>query len=140
MDRIIKLDNKECLYRRILSNSHNDRTPDQYTIDDITGEISINSTAFLGGKKPSVDIASINNYVPSKTKRSDTDGIISFTVGDVRSIEIIGGRKADVEPTPDPCNKAHAEIYITTKSNSNSLSDLRRGLAKRSTVKIKPVE
>jgi len=140
MDKIEDLDDMECLYRWILSNSHNNKTPDHYSRDEITGDISINSEAFLGGNNPSVDIARINCYMPEKTKSSDTDGVIGFTVKDVRSVEIRGHRKADVEHKPDPCNEAHAEIYFTTKPNSGSFSDLRRGLAKRAVVKIEPIE
>jgi hypothetical protein len=143
MNKIDNLEDTECLYRWILSNTYNNKTPPHYTRDPSTGDIDIHSEAFLGGKRPSVDIASINCYKPKKTKSSNTDGVVGFTVKDVKSIEIRGGRIPSVCHEPLPENKAHAEIKLDTDDdnvNKGALSDLRRGLAKRSVVKLEPIE
>ena len=139
MDKIDNLDNDEKLYRWIILNELNEKTPPHY-IEEPSGEIDIQPEAFLGGERLSVDIARINCFKPEKTKRYPTDGIICFTVKDVRSISI-RDYTTNVEHEPLPNNKAHAEIVLESDSKNVTRSarkKLRRGLASKAVCKIKP--
>lgn len=137
------IENDEELYRRIELNELNTKTPPHYTIK-ASGEIKIESAAFLGGERPSVDRAKLKCFKPEKTKKNVTDGIISIIAEDVRSISI-QDYTVCVEYKPIDGNKAHSEIIISPNrdgiSNSrrkSALSDLRRGLAHIAVCKIKP--
>lgn len=139
MDRIDNLDDDEKLYRWITLNKLNKKTPPHY-IEKPSGEIDIQPEAFLGGERPSVDVARINCFKPEKTKKYPTDGIISFTVKDVRSISI-RDYTTNVEHVPLPDNNAHAEIVLVSdrKNIPRSVrSNLRRGLASKAVCEIKP--
>ena len=108
-----------------------------------SGEIKLQSAAFLGGERPSVDRAKLRSK-PKDTKENDTDGILSVITEDVRSISI-QDFTVDVKYEPFDDNKAHSEIIIIPNrdgiSNSRkkgALSDLRRGLADIAVCEIKP--
>ena len=137
------VDDTEGLYRRILPNKLNTKTPPHYIVK-ASGEIKIESAAFLGGERVSVDRAKLNDFNPDATKECCTDGIISVIAEDIRSI-IIQDHTTDIEYKPINGNKAHSEIIISPNrdgiSNSRkreALSDLRRGLANIAVCKIKP--
>ena len=132
------IDNDEELYRRIELNELNTKTPPHY-IEKASGEIKIESTAFLGGERPSVDRAKLRSK-PEDTKKNVTDGIISVTAEDVRSISI-QDYTTDVEHAPLENNVAHSEIFLNSNRNGVSkgaLSKLRRALADIAVCKIKP--
>lgn len=136
------IDNDEELYRRIELNELNTKTPPHYIVK-ASGEIKIESAAFLGGERPSVDRAKLK-CKPEDTKKNVTDGIISVTAEDVRTISI-QDYTTDVEHVPLENNDAHSEIVLNSNrdgiSNSRkrrALSDLRRGLADIAMCKIKP--
>ncbi len=80
------IDNDEELYRRFESNELNTKTPPHYIVK-ASGEILIQSTAFLGGERPSVDRAKLRSK-PEDSKKNDTDGILSVITEDVRLISI----------------------------------------------------
>ena len=132
------IDNDEELYRRIELNELNTKTPPHY-IEKASGEIKIESTAFLGGERPSVDRAKLRSK-PEDTKKNVTDGIISVTAEDVRSISI-QDYTTDVEHAPLENNVAYSEIVLNSNRNGVSkgaLSKLRRALADIAVCKIKP--
>lgn len=138
------IDNDEELYRRIELNEKNTKTPPHYSVK-MSGEIKIGSAAFLGGERPSVDRAKLKCFKPEKTKKNDTDGIISIIAEDVRSI-FIQDYTVVVKHKPIESNKAHSEIIIrpncddiTNSKKKRAFSNLRRGLADRAICKIKPI-
>ena len=133
------IDNDEELYRRIEQNELNTKTPSHYIVK-ASGEIKIESAAFLGGERPSVNRAKLK-CKPEDTKKNVTDGIISVTAEDVRSISI-QDYTTDVEHVPLENNDAHSEIVLNSNRNGVSkgaLSKLRRGLADIAVCKIKPI-
>ena len=139
MDKIDNLDDDEYLYRWVILNELNTKTPPHY-IELPSGEIDILPEAFIGGERPSVDIAWINCYKPKKTKRCCSDGVIGFTVKDVKSISI-PDYTTNVEHKPLPNNKAHAEIVMETnrkKVSKGARSKFRRELAYKAVCEIKP--
>lgn len=136
------IDNDEELYRRIELNELNTKTPPHYIVK-ASGEIKIESAAFLGGERPSVDRAKLQDK-PEDSKKNVTDGIISVTAEDVRAISI-QDYTTDVEHVPLENNDAHSEIVLNSNrdgiSNSRKRrahSYLRRGLADIAVCKIKP--
>ena len=137
------IDNDEELYRRIELNELNTKTPRHYIVK-ASGEIKIESAAFLGGERPSVDRAKLKCFKPEKTKKDVTDGIVSIIAENIRSISI-QDYTVDVKHEPIDGNQAHSEIIISPNrdgiSNSRkrrALSDLRRGLADIAVCIIKP--
>ena len=133
------IDGDEELYRRIILNERNDKTPDHYIVK-ASGEIKIESAAFLGGNRPSVDRAKLKHFKPEDTKDHPTDGIISVITEDVRSISI-QDYTTDVKHKPTCNNEAHSEIVLKSNRNGVSkraLSNLRRALADIAVCKIKP--
>jgi hypothetical protein len=132
------IDNDEELYRRIELNELNTKTPPHYIVK-ASGEIKIESAAFLGGERPSVNRAKLK-CKPEDTKKNVTDGIISVTAEDVRSISI-QDYTTDVEHVPLENNDAHSEIVLNSNRNGVSkgaFSKFRRGLADIAVCKIKP--
>jgi hypothetical protein len=85
------------------------------------GELRISSQAFADRMmRPSVDRAPLRNFDPSLTRFNPSDGVVSVTARDVRSINAtrndangnpVQEYVADVEPVPLPDNPAHAEIF-----------------------------
>ena len=132
-------DKSEELYRRILPNKLNDKTPDQYFVEP-SGKIRIKSPAFLGGNKPSVDRAKLTGFKPKKTKDKSTDGIISIIAKDIKSIHI-GNYVANVKIERLPDNPAHAEIVLTPETDNvpdSVMSKLRKQLARKAVCIINP--
>ena len=141
------IDDLEELYRWILPNSLNTKTPPHYTVEP-SGKIRIEPDAFLGGKRPSVDRAKLNNCDPEKIKKHSTDGVISIRAGDIRIIQI-PDCTAGVEYTPirdndNPSenNEAHSEIVLCS-TNASRVSNskhkkFRRLLAEMSVCIIEP--
>lgn len=132
------VDKSEELYRRILSNKCNTKTPDQYIVEP-SGNIRIKSPAFLGGNRPSVDRAK-KLTKPECTKCEPTDGVVSIKAADIKPIKI-RNYTADVEITPLDCNPAHAEIVLIPepeKMTKRILSGLRDALARKATCILKP--
>ena len=135
-------DETEMLYRRILPNKLNDKTPDHYFVEP-SGKIRIKSPAFLGGKKPSVDRAKLIGCNPNITRArgKPTDGIILMISSDIKSIHI-GNYIADVKIAPLPGNPAHAEIVLTPETDNvpkSVLSKLRKQLARKATCIVHPI-
>lgn len=140
------VEKSELLYRRILSNKCNKKTPPQYTVED-SENIRITSAAFLGGEKPSVYRQKLVGK-PECIDRKPTEGIISIKAVDIKAIKY-GDYTADVEITPSDDNPAHAEIVFTpepipvegklSKTKIRDMqSDLRDDLARKATCVIKP--
>ena len=133
------IDGNEELYRRIILNERNTKTPPHYSVK-ASGEIKIESAAFLGGQKPSVDRAKLKHFKPEDTKEHPTDGIISVITKGVRAISI-QDYTTDVKHKPTCDNKAHSEIVLKSNRNGVSrraLSNLRRALADIAVCKITP--
>ena len=146
MNNFDNIDDTEELYRWILPNKLNDKTGPHYDISD-SGDIIILNCAFLGGKKPSVDRAKFKCFDPKNSRRKNnlTDGVISITAEQVKSV-IIENYTVNIEYKPLPNNKAHSQIVLCPKikglsknSEKTALSDLRRGLAENAILRVKPV-
>ena len=142
------VDKSEELYRRILSNKCNTKTPPQYIVE-ASGNIRITSPAFLGGDRPSVDRAK-KITKPECTKRDPTDGVVCIKAADIKPIKIrnyikpikIRNYTADVEITPLDCNPAHAEIVLIPepeKMTDSMKSNLRDALARKATCILRPI-
>ena len=91
-----------------------------------SGEIIIQSAAFVAGKHLSADVASINCFKPEKTKRIPSDGVIGFITGKVKDICIenhngIIDHDINVIHDANPFNKAHALIIMNPKQNLEEL-------------------
>ena len=139
MNNPIYVDKSEELYRRISSNKFNTKTPDQYIVEP-SGKITITSSAFLGGEKPSVNRAKLTGFKPECTKKNSTDGVISIKAADIKAIKI-RDYTADVEITPSDDNPAHAEIVLTPEPENMTrslLSNLRDALARKATCIVNP--
>jgi len=110
-----KVADAEELYRSIRVNS------DEYRYDE--GKLIFSSQAFVDrNKEPSVDRAVLLKNNPVKSKRGETDGIVTLVTYDVRCIGDVysnddAGLKVnhavDVIPRPEPCNESHAQIEVT---------------------------
>ncbi|MCY3627447.1 MAG: hypothetical protein OXG88_07395 [Gammaproteobacteria bacterium] len=131
--------NDELLYRRVNDNDdkHNDRH-----ISDEQGNLKwINRICFHDDKKNiSVFRASLMNFKPHLCRKSVVQGVVGFTAGEIRSIEI-QGYKVKVCAKPDntvSCKHnsdeyfrriAHALIFlICIDSNPPSAKRAYRGL------------
>ena len=144
MNNFDNIDDTEELYRWILPNKLNDKTGPHYDILD-SEEIIILNYAFLGGKKPSVDRSKFKCFDPKNSRRKITDGVISITAEQVKSV-IVENYTVNIEYKPLSDNKAHSQIVICPKkkdlsknSEKTALSDLRRGLAENSILRVKPI-
>ncbi len=138
MDNPTYVDKSEELYRRILSNKFNTKTPSQYVVD--SAKIIIKSEAFLGGEKPSVNRAKLTGFKPKCTRENSTDGVISIKAADIKRIKV-RHHAADVEITPSDDNDAHAEIVLIPKPNNMTrslLRNLRDALARKAVCIIPP--
>lgn len=148
-------DESELLYRRILSNKCNQKTPDQYIVVKHSGEIKITKYAFMGGEKPSVYRAQLIEFDPKRVKTECTNGIISLETKTVKTIKF-GDYTANVQialqgdnsPHPE-IDHAHAEIVfvpklipkegVLSKSRIRDMrSRLRDALRREATCVIKP--
>ena len=133
------VDKFEVLYRRILSNKCNKKTPPQYTVEP-SGNIRILSPAFLGGDRISVYRAELMGFKPECVDKKSTDGVISIKAVNIKAIRI-REYAGDVEITPLPNNTAHADIVLLPtpdKMTKGLRSDLRDVLARKATCEINP--
>ena len=136
----------EVLYRRILSNKYNKKTPPHYAVEG-SENITIRSEAFLGGQKPSVYRQKLVGK-PECIDKNSTEGIISIKAVDIKAIKF-EDYTADVEITPLDNNPAHAEIVLIPEpipekgelsktKIRDMLSRMRDALARKATCVIKP--
>lgn len=145
----------ELLYRRILSNKCNDKTPDHYIVSKPSGEVRITKYAFMGGKKPSVYRAHLIEFNPKIVKDECSNGIISLQTKSVKTIKFgeytvnVKIAPEDDNPTNPEIDHAHAEIVFVPKlipkegvlsktKIRNMRSRLRDALARKATCVIKP--
>ena len=111
------LRNEEELYRSV----RGELEYDEYSVND-TGEYIIQPAAFRDRyKQPSLDRAELRNFNPLLSKMSDTDGIVSLVVGEVRGlpnedIELVD-HTIDVIYMPTMENPAHSQIIMTPTSS-----------------------
>ena len=125
--------NDELLYRRIRDNEDH---IERHSCDK-QGKLEINPDCFYDScHKPSVFRAKLMNSNPRPCRKDTTDGVVGFTAGNVRSIEIEG---YEVEVSADPedaadCEHnsdeyfrriAHAIICITRIDNDACLTEKR---------------
>ena len=106
----------EVLYRSV-----REQYGEEYSYDD-KGTLKISSEAFRDrDRKPSVDRAELRGFNPSLSKLSDTDGVVSLMVVDVRAIGTVKTKAQDAnavvhavdviyDPTPE--NPAHSKIVV----------------------------
>ena len=123
----------ELLYRRIKDNEDHIV---RHSIDK-QGELEINPNCFFDRCfKPSVYRAELMNFNARLCRISITDGVVGFTAGNVRSIEIKGYKvkvcadpidTADCKPNSDKyvLNKAHAIIRLTCIDDDTPLTEKR---------------
>lgn len=155
INNVTYADESELLYRRILSNKCNNKTPDHYIVSKSSGEVRITKYAFMGGKKPSVYRAHLIEFDPKRVKTKCTNGIISLETKAVKTIKF-GDYTANVQvalqgdnsPHPE-IDHAHAEIVfvpelipkegVLSKSQIRDMrSRLRDALRREATCLIEP--
>ena len=148
------VENDEELYRSVRADH------DQYYYDD-DGNLIIRHIAFQDPqKKPSVDRAKLRNYQPEKTKKGDSDGVVSLITEEVRNIADVNTKRFDkkgkeieviehrvdvkYDPIYEPIdekNEAHALItpdpnYIGGESSqTKTFKRLQLALARLATMK-----
>lgn len=147
MDNNDVVQDDEELYRNV----RGELKYDEYSYDD-TGKLIIHSAAFRDTcKKPSVDRAKLKEFNPVLAKLNQTNGIVSLTADEVRSIgevqtKIQGANTVvhavDVIYDPIPGkNLAHSQIIVNpeffgSKSKKNKVFKLlQRALARLATEK-----
>ena len=138
----------ELLYRRIRDNEDHIR---RHFYDE-QGQLEINPQCFYDKKrKPSVFRAKLMNFNARPCKIDITDGVVGFTAGNVRSIEI-EGYKVEVFADPEDIanckhnsdeyfrKKAHAIICITRINNDACFTEKQafRGLLQALSTISKP--
>lgn len=113
------------------------------------GKLIIEPAAFQDRyKQPSVDRAKLRGYNPALSQKSETDGIVSIRVGEVRAIGTVKTRisngnvddhAVDVIPDSTYENPAHAKIIVkpefwgSKSKQRNAFKLLRIALAKLAT-------
>lgn len=121
-----RVSDDEVLYRRVPD------IPGGFHKPISGGELRATSGAFGDRQKqPSVDRAKLRDNKPENSKRKPRDCIVSFTAGEVRSIEGFG-QKIDVVPAPnpsdDPDNSAHA-LIVADHLSRNQFDSFKQALA-----------
>ena len=120
MDKNNSVRNDEELYRSV----RGELEAEEYIIEN--GKLRIRQNAFRdGNKEPSVDRAELNQSNPCLSKKSDTDGVVSFMTAEVRDIGTVTTRDQnanvvvhtvdvtyDPYPKSDPKNCAHSYISV----------------------------
>ena len=104
--------NEEELYRSVRG-----KLEEEYSYSP-KDSLQISSEAFRDrDRKPSVDRAELRGYDPTLSKLSDTDGVVSLMIADVRGIGIVKTKiqnedAVDVVYNPTPENPAHSQIIV----------------------------
>ena len=134
VSRIKKIGNDEELYRRVKVNTdkmHPNARRYIYRSEDC---IEVKSPAF-DTERPSVDLAKLTGFDPTKTQQCDVNGVISLIVSDVLGIKI-DHHTVKVKHSPENTNYAHSEIVITPqvkdltdRQREKALKELRHKLA-----------
>ena len=138
----------EELYRSIRS----DLKAEEYIYDN--GKLRIRSNAFRDiGKKPSVDRAKLREFTPFLSQLSETDGIVSLIVEDIRKIIDVETNSENrsirhiidviYEPNPisSPDNYAHSQIVVdpeyfgTGSKIKKTFYKLQKSLARIATIR-----
>ncbi len=118
------------------------------------GKLRIRSNAFRDiGKKPSVDRAKLREYTPFLSRLSETDGIVSLIVEDIRKIIDVETKTENrsirhiidviYEPNPksSPDNYAHSQVVVdpeyfgTGSKIKKTFSKLQKALARIATIR-----
>lgn len=111
---------EEELYRNVRGEGS-----DEYYYDETTGDLVIESKAFLDPQKePSVDRAKLRNFDPERSRISEENGIVTLITKEVRQIGDVVTKDdkerqvnhgVDVRADPIPENEAHARIVVKPK-------------------------
>ena len=132
--KIKKIGNDEELYRRVKVNTSKMHPNARRYIYHSEDDIEVKSPAF-DTERPSVDLAKLTGFDPTKTQQCDANGVISLIVSDVLGIRI-EHHTVKVKHCPENTNYAHSVIVITpqvkdlaNRQREKALKDLRHKLA-----------
>ena len=135
---------EEELYRNVRGEG-----ADEYYYDEATGDLVIESKAFLDPRKePSVDRAKLRNFDPEQSRLNEENGIVTLITREVRHIGDVEtnddrGKQVkhavDVSPDRISGNEAHALIVVepdffgTESKKNRAFKLLRKALARLAT-------